>query len=764
MTAFHGVRVLELATGIAGPVAGSFFADFGADVIKVEPPEGDPSRRSPAFVAWNRGKRGTTARSFVESERDRVAALATEVDLVIARDVAQVAEWGIPADELVSAEGGPVVLELPPFQGTPPWYGGAESQALLSAASGYSRRQSSFDGGPVDMVYPHLLYIQAVLGASAASAALIERLRSGRGQVVTVDGMHAVAEAFTGNYSLDPAAPVADTAVGPRGLNPTYCHYRASDGLWFLVGGLTPKFQARILRAVGEGWIIDDPRVAADLSRLFSPSNREWVRAVLDERMATRPRAEWLEVLREAGVPSAPLNAPAEAFAHEHTLTLGVPVQITDAEWRDVTVVGQPVVATATPAQIRSGAPAIGSPIDAVGWHPREKSASGTGWVGDVGGRRATGGPLEGVRVLLLGTFVAGPYGAFLLGHLGADVIKIESPEGDPWRERGFYYSDGMRSVVVDLKRHEGREVFERLAADADVIVDNLRPGVGASLGIDFASIAAYNPDVITMSLTGFGQQGPLAMEPGFDPVLQAWSGMCVAQGGDDIPVLYTVPVNDVAGAALIAFGACAGLYHRLRTGEGQAMSTSLVAASMFMQSGQLVSGDFESLVPSGGRDYLGPSELDRYYRAADGWVRIQALPSTDAAVVRNALGGGAEDALEELFSRTDAAIAVERLTLAGVPAVIARVAKDVVVSGDHVGRFTLRRPFGDVTYFRPQEYAAFSRTRYDQEMYPPGAGEHTREVLDEIGLGDGAIERLIESGTVVQGAAMQPRILNPYR
>lgn len=764
MSAFDGIRVVELTEGIAGPVAAMFLADFGADVIKVEPPEGDHTRETAAFVAWNRGKRGLVAHPDIESDRHHVRELLHEADVIIVSHAEDLSRWEVDAHALSTREEGPVVLEVPAWQGETPWYGGAESQALLAAASGYSRRQSSFDGGPVDMVYPHLLYIQGLMGATAITAALVERLSAGCGQVVTVDGLHAVTEAFTGNYSMDPDMVVPDTAVGPRGLNPMYCHYEASDGTWFLIGGLTPKFQERILRAIGEEWILDDPRLGGSLATVFYPENREWIREVIGQRMATRPRAEWLDVLREAGVPCAPLNEPLEAFEHEHTKVLGLPVKLHDPQFGDVTVVGQPVEASVTPACVTGGSPVLGTPAVDVVWEARESSDAGRGWIGATGGRRDTGGPLSGVRVLLVGTFVAGPFGAFLLGHFGADVIKVEAPEGDPWRAQGFYYSDGMRSVSIDLKKDEGRELFLELASEADIIVDNLRPGVGAKLGIDYTHVSRVNPDIITVSFTGFGQRGPLAMEPGFDPVLQAWGGMCIAQGGDDVPVIYTVPVNDVSGAGLIAFSGCLGLYHRLRTGTGQAISTSLVGASMFMQSGQLVSGDFESLVPRGGRDYLGPGELDRYYQTGDGWVRLQATAGTTADDVRVALGAGPEASLEDAFARIDAESAAQRLYRAAIPAAIAQTAREVVVSGRHPDRFTLHRPEDDVTYYRPQQYVAFSRTKYDQHMYPPGAGEHSREILDELELSANLVERYIDAGAVVFGAPMRPRVLFPYR
>ncbi|MFK0283159.1 CoA transferase [Streptomyces sp. NPDC090499] len=765
LNAFEGVRVLDFTTGIAGPLAGTFFADFGADVLKIEPPDGDPERRTASFVPWNRGKRAATAALDEPADRARVRDLVARADLVLVRETAVLTDWGIDPDALLETENSPVILRLPVWQGRTPWAGGHESQALLAAASGYSRRQSSYDGGPVDIVYPHLLYIQALMGATAAAAALTERLRSARGQIVTVDGMHAVAEAFTGNYTLDPGLPVPDSGVGPGGANPTYTHYQASDGKWFLIAGLTPKFQAMILRAIGEQWIIDDPRIAGDLTSVYANENREWVRARIKDRLATRTREEWLTTLRDAGVPCAVLNEPHEAFGHPQSRAIGIRQEVKDATYGQLTIVGQPVTPQRTPPVIRGGAPEGGNSLGDLDWLPRDASSPGTtgGWKGRTGGSGGEG-PLAGVRVLLLGSFVAGPYGAFLVGHLGADVIKIEPPEGDPWRTRGFYYSDGMRSVALNLKDPAAHEVYLRLAADADVIVDNLRPGVPAALRVGYDDVVKVNPDIVTVSLTGFGQEGPLAMEPGFDPVLQAWSGMSVAQGGDHTPVLYTVPVNDVCGAGLIAFAACLGLFHRCRTGDGQPITTSLAAAGMFMQCGQLVEGATEVSALTGGRDFAGPGELDSYYRVADGWVRVQALAGTTADDLRTVLAASADCALEEAFASRTTEDLLARLYAAGIPAAAARLARDVVLSGDHPGRFELHRPAEDIRYYRPQRYAEFSRTPYDQRMRPPGGGEHSLEILAELGLSSDEVADLLAGKAVHAGGPMTPRVLNPYR
>lgn len=765
MEAFEGVRVVDLTTGVAGPVGTMFLADFGADVIKVETGAGDPSRKSASFVSWNRGKRAVLADPSNLAERVRVQDLFRAADLVVVPNTNSLDQWGVTANELVAGANATVVLELPAWDGTDLWAGGQESQQLLSAASGYSRRQSSYDGVPVDIVYPHLLYIQGLMAALAATAALTERLRSGLGQVVTVDGLHAVAEAFTGNYTLDPSLPVPNAAVGPGGANPTYRQYQGSDGEWFLIAGLTDKFQHRILVTIGEEWIIDDPRVNRDLTTLYSDVNRAWVYDAIRNRMLTKTRAEWLELLAEAGVPSAALNTPSEAFAHPQSHEIGMRASVKDPERGDLVIVGQPITGERTPARVAIGAPLPGTPVEEVTWlEQTTTSLPGAGWQGTTGGRPKAG-PLSGLRVLLNGTFVAGPFGAFLLAHLGADVIKVEAPGGDPWRARGFYYSDDMRSIVLDLKTAEGKQAYLRLASTADAVVDNLRPGVAKNLEIDYPHLQQVNPDVVAASLTGFGQSGPLALAPGFDPVLQAWSGMCMTQGGDDTPVLYAVPVCDVSGAGLVALATAIGLFHRLRTGEGQYLHTSLAAAGLFMQSGQLVDGTDENLLPTGGRDFPGPGELDQFHAVVDGWVRLQTGPSTDVTDVLSALGADAGTPLPQAFAVLPLNTVIDRLHRAGIPAAPARLARDVVVGGNHSDRFQERNVGTDAMYYRPQRYMQFSRTTHYQDMYSPGAGEHSVEILREAGFADLEVDSLINvSHAVHAGVPMHPRVMNPYR
>ena len=209
-------------------------------------------------------------------------------------------------------------------------------------------------------------------------------------------------------------------------------------------------------------------------------------------------------------------------------------------------------------------------------------------------------GPLDGVKVLDLCSYLAGPYGCTLLADLGADVIKVESPQGDMLRqfpsslegESRFFLGTnrGKRALALDLKQPDGLAVLHRMVANADVLVENFRPSVPARLGIDYPRLRAINPRLIYAGLTGYGDAGPLSDKGGFDQVLQCFSGMAVFQGGGtDRAQLVLGSVLDYFTSALLAYGVAAALFQRERSGRGQYLSLSLLRSALTIQAGCFV-------------------------------------------------------------------------------------------------------------------------------------------------------------------------------
>ena len=242
-------------------------------------------------------------------------------------------------------------------------------------------------------------------------------------------------------------------------------------------------------------------------------------------------------------------------------------------------------------------------------------------------------GPLAGVRVLDLSGYIAAPYGCTLLADQGAEVIKIESPEGDNLRKypstlaaEGRAYlgvNRGKQGLVLDLKRPAGLAVLHRLVASADVLVHNFRPSVPARLGIDYPGLRSLNPRLIYCAVSGFGETGPMRNRAGYDQVLQAMTGISAMQGEPGSPQVVYGSVVDYYAAALLAASVSSALFDRTRTGRGQYVGVSLLRSALAMQSARLVWADGEARevardMRSGGVTGIHPTRAGHLYLSAN--------------------------------------------------------------------------------------------------------------------------------------------------
>jgi formyl-CoA transferase len=242
---------------------------------------------------------------------------------------------------------------------------------------------------------------------------------------------------------------------------------------------------------------------------------------------------------------------------------------------------------------------------------------------------------LAGVRVLELGQVLAGPFAGAILADLGADVVKLERIEGgDDARRMGpaFHHGDalnfqvfnrGKQSVAVDLKSIAGRANFERLAAESDIFIHNLRPGVPAALGIDGPSLCARHPRLIYCEISAFGHTGPLASRPGYEPLVQAFSGLSSTNGGpDDPPMRSGASVCDQGTGMWAVIGALAMLQQRARTGRGGLLQTSLLETAM-VWNGQKADA------------YTNTGEIPQRHRSGHpGFVPYEAFETADAPLL----------------------------------------------------------------------------------------------------------------------------------
>ena len=279
--------------------------------------------------------------------------------------------------------------------------------------------------------------------------------------------------------------------------------------------------------------------------------------------------------------------------------------------------------------------------------------------------------PFAGLRVVDLSQGIAGPYAGMLLAQYGADVIKVEPPEGDWARSLGKRYGDmtafsiaanlGKRSIVLDLKTDEGRTTVRKLAATADVFMESFRPGVAARLGVGYEDVTALSPRVIYLSVSGFGQTGPDAERPGVDTVFQAFTGlMSVNRGADGIPHRVGVIVMDMA-TALCSFQAMAvALYARRDEPRGRYIDSSLLRGGATVQAVSLIQHHLEAGKPQPG---LTPSGT---FRSSDGWINV--------TILRDAEFPALCDALELPAPKTDPRFATNDLRFANLAALAAQL------------------------------------------------------------------------------------------
>ena len=276
----------------------------------------------------------------------------------------------------------------------------------------------------------------------------------------------------------------------------------------------------------------------------------------------------------------------------------------------------------------------------------------------------AHSGPLAGIRVLEFSQIIAGPFGCQNLADMGADVIKVEPPEGEAWRQFSQFMpgeskwfqslNRGKRSLALALREPAAQQIIHRLVPRIDVVVINYRPDVAARLGIDYDTLRALKPDLIYVDNTAFGRRGPWAARPGYDIVAQAVSGLMALDGKFDpdngAPQPMSSPVADYSTGIVIAWGVCAALYHRERTGEGQMIETTLLNSALALQGSvvmDLPAADEQAAAKMESVDALrergaGYAELQDAYqqRGAMGSVNIyyRCWETSDGAVAIGAL------------------------------------------------------------------------------------------------------------------------------
>jgi crotonobetainyl-CoA:carnitine CoA-transferase CaiB-like acyl-CoA transferase len=377
-------------------------------------------------------------------------------------------------------------------------------------------------------------------------------------------------------------------------------------------------------------------------------------------------------------------------------------------------------------------------------------------------------GPLEGIRLLDFGQYLAGPFGPMLLADLGMDVIKVEPVTGDGMRMAAtpfFGCQRGKRDIALNIKDPRGHELALELVKSADVVHHNMTKGTATKIGLDYDACKAVKPDIVYCNTYAYGLNGPLSHFGGLDPLYQASAGLehesgAVPHGHD--PLYYRYGMCDASNALLSVVGVLAAVFHHKRTGEGQELWTSLMDGGAVFTSDTVLNGDGAAAKrPKLDGAQRGFAPEYRLYETNDNWIQICALTDDHWRALCETLGVDAgedrwivEPELERAFMTKTAVMWSHTLDDAGVPNEVSVDVKGgeamlfdsdnerlgLVEEYQHPIMGTLRQ-FGHTVHFSDTPGEIFGP--------PPRVGEHSREILTELGVSASEQDQLRQAGTV---------------
>jgi crotonobetainyl-CoA:carnitine CoA-transferase CaiB-like acyl-CoA transferase len=795
-----GLVVVDLSTTLPGAQATQFLADCGAEVIMVEPADGSPLRALPGWPALLRGKRSVTLDLHDDADLDRLRSLLRRADVMVnTLRPASAERLGLSPQLLSERYPRLVVANITGWGSTGPFRDYKGWEALIMAKTGvmHEKRGLTPRLGPAYISMPYASWGAAHAAVQGILAALIERDTSGLGQIVE-------SNLVTGMGSMDPynwfyemvlerypgAFEPMDTAYDDLGRPQAYLIYAllvapTKDGRWLQFAQVSPRLIHAWLTELDLLGELADPKWQG-FPMLPTPELRtQWWDMML-ERVGARTLAEWEQAMATNPDLSGELfRTPDEALDHPQIVHDGRAVTVIDPELGPVRQPTTLIHSEGKPLTAVRPAPRLGEHNTTVSFEaPATEDLPTTDGPTDL--------PLAGVTVLEFGSMFAGPYGATLLTDLGARVIKVEPLNGDNIRNLvafpeagGAKVLQGKESVAIDFTKPEGLELVYELAKHSDLVLLCFRGDSAERAGIDETKLTAANSDLVVLSMSGYGVDGPYAHRSAYAPSIGAAAGLSVidSRGAAMPPADFedahrravtlhaasAVPAvqSDGIAALGVASALLVGLYAR-RAG----IALPHLTASMFGTALQAVINHNTGyagrpVIESADDQFYGLNALYRMYRAADGWVFLAApLPREWPALAKamapyvdlhadGRFAGEAPraehsevliEALTPVFATKTASEWEQELTSGDVGCVeVAERNSEIVLQTD---------PFFEAGYAveayspifeghrRLAPLCRFSRSRTKADA---GCiiGQHTDVVLREIGLDDDRIAAL---------------------
>jgi crotonobetainyl-CoA:carnitine CoA-transferase CaiB-like acyl-CoA transferase len=782
-----GITVLDLTTGPAGALATMFLCDHGARVLRVVDTHAT-APRSGGYLIWDRGKeclrldfdriempdlhhqaRASTGQTASEDPTVIYQYLLRRADVLLEDFPPSSSRQAlVPADRLSALNPRLVHCSITAYGKHGPLKDEPPIDDLVMARMGILGSQPGFRPAPVHVVHPLPTVGAALLATLGVAAALLAREHTGRGRTVETSLM-AGALLYHPKLMGEKLAPNT-FQTHPAGSAPFYSVYECADGNWVQLGCVHVGFIATAATVMGIKAVLDEPRFGGGRTPQTPEADTE-LRAIVAQAIHTRPYEEWARIFDDADVPFARVRATEESLDDPQVQVNAMVATLQDPEIGPIIQMGVPIQLSATPGTIKG-------PRQLPGEHFTMAADAPSPAAGQQQRADLFDLPLAGVRVLEITNLIAGPTAGKLLAALGADVIKMEPLDGDMSRPIGrtyfFNLSMHKRSLSVNTRTPEGKDVAQKVAATADVLLANLRPHATERMGIGPEVLQKLNPRLIETHVTGFGWHGPYAHRPGIDPLAQALMGLERAQGGPENPPVFPAQLapTDFTAGAMGALGTVLALFARARTGVVQRVDTNLLNGGILLSSAWFSRYQGKPARRLADKGQYGLDAFHRLYQVSNGWIYVVAeTPETRRALCRVLAGedmwrdnseagapGNPDNALlaQELarrFADLSLAEALARLQTAGVscaPAVEGHseiflnhpqaMANDMVTTYQHpvLGQIRVDR-----------HYVRFGNTAVLRGRPTPLLGEHTREILQDVGFSASAIAELYTKGVV---------------
>jgi crotonobetainyl-CoA:carnitine CoA-transferase CaiB-like acyl-CoA transferase len=772
------LTVIDMSWGMPGSVASLLLADNGARVIKVERPGAGHGDDSLARLAFERGKQSIQLDIHAAADRDTLFALLDKADVFIEScGPGRAAALGLGYEALKQRFPRLIVCSITGYGHSGPWRDEPAYDCLVAARLGLMTEQASAGReGPIFLGHPHIAYGTGFVAAISVLAAVRARHHTQRGQFVDVsllDGLLAQSPMNwwhqRENLSYVEVEGGKRTGFGRKRL--ITAAFECGDGEWLQIHTGGQGGFKRTMEIFGFGDITQTVTHGSEMALPLNDEEFVIARDYIPQAFKLRPRQEWIDLFSAQDLAALPVLRPGEVLTDgqvlhaQRVLTLQHPVHGEIRQPAPPLIFGRSAPAEPTPAPRRGEHDAL---LRAFATAPKPGASRG---------EAATSAPtpkplrhaLEGVRVLDFASFFASPYGAKILSDLGADVIQVEVPGGDQMRPLPNPFEGaqrGKRNIVLNLKTAEGKAIAHELVRTADVVIHNQRPGKAEKIGLDYATLSAINPKLVYCYLPGYGSSGPRALDKAFAPLISGLTGLLYEAAGEGNPPVASAEGNeDYYNGLLGATAVLAGLEYRAQTGEGQYIESPQLHSSLFVTSHLFLGPNGESLPAMQlDREQMGWGPLYRLYRTSDDWICIACVGDSAWRRLAQALALPADTGLDDAerlaatlaarFATMTAADAFALLRAHRVPCEIP--AKEPIVpklfwedwafaSGQVVAHAdSMYGPIREVGL-----YMHLSETPGQQKGPAPRLGQHSTQILRELGYTEARIAELVAQRAV---------------